>query len=393
MLLANNDSYVYAVDAGTGKLRWRTAAVNEVMTQPVYEGDIAFVGAGNSGFTFWGAPFYKLIGAGPSELLALHVGDGSVLWRVQLPGTGMPTPALVGPALIHGNGAGIVFSVDRADGSYRWGTYLHSDLSMSQILDDNDGRIYLAASYPNGVFALSTERGTVAWRHLFATYDGAFSDCPLASDGKALYAMYVRQIRPMQQPFRPYLRPATQRVYALAKDGTLRWDIELPNVRGIIPAKNEAAIPLLYAGSLYVGSGLAPVVSALDPKSGKVKWQARLRGIMQGGMSAVNGIVYAADSAGYLWALDARTGLTIGSVKTDLSFNVASPVILNESLVIGSRNGTVIAIPLRAIRQSLQVAGVTEAPPDVKEWVLYGIAAVLLLTLIVRLRRQKKPVH
>ncbi|HZY98165.1 MAG TPA: PQQ-binding-like beta-propeller repeat protein, partial [Candidatus Baltobacteraceae bacterium] len=246
-------------------------------------------------------------------------------------------------------------------------------MSMSQILDGADGRIYLAASYPNGVFALDPTNGTVLWRHLFATYDGAFSDCPLAFDGKTLYAMYVRQIRPMQLAFRPYLRPAVQHVYAIAKNGTVRWDIKLPNVRGIIPAKNEAAIPLIYAGTLYVGSGLAPVLTALDPGTGKVRWQARLRGIMQSGMSAVNGVIYLADSAGYLWAIDARTGLTIGSVKTDMRVNVASPIILNESLVIGSRNGVVAAVPLRAIRESLQVAGVTAAPPDLRELLLLGI--------------------
>ncbi|HZY98164.1 MAG TPA: PQQ-binding-like beta-propeller repeat protein [Candidatus Baltobacteraceae bacterium] len=120
LLFANNDSHVYAIGAGTGKVRWRTLAANEVMTQPIYEGKTAFVGAGNSGSTFWGAPFYKLIGAGPSELLSLDLRDGNILWRVQLPGTGMPTPAFVGPVLIHGNGAGIVFGVNRADGSYRW---------------------------------------------------------------------------------------------------------------------------------------------------------------------------------------------------------------------------------------------------------------------------------
>ena len=48
--------------------------------------------------------------------------------------------------------------------------------------------------------------------------------------------------------------------------------------------------------------------------------------------------------------MNASTGLVLGSVKTDVAFNVGSPIILNDSLVIGSQQGPVLAVPLAAIR-------------------------------------------
>ncbi|MBV8432692.1 MAG: PQQ-binding-like beta-propeller repeat protein [Candidatus Eremiobacteraeota bacterium] len=360
ILFANNDHKLYAMDAATGHLLWVASADSQLMSQPIYAGGSVFVGAGNSDAAIWAPPFYKLIGDKQNDLLAFDLATGKQLWRMQLPGSGMPTPALVGQTLVHANGAGLVYAVAPKDGAYRWRSYLGSDADMSQVLDGGDGRLYAAGGYPNAVFALDARNGALLWRYFFGTYDGALSDCPLASDNNALYGMYVRQLAPMQTPYVPFGRPAEQHVYSLDKrTGALRWDRLLPRVSGIIPAYNESAIPLLYAGTLYDGSAIAPVVSALDPRTGAVKWQVHVNGAVKGGIAARDGVLYFGDLAGYLWAVDARTGLIVGNVKTDTTFNVGSPIVLNDSLVIGSHTGATIAIPLRAIRHSQTVAGVT----------------------------------
>lgn len=360
ILFANNDKRLYAVDGATGKPVWVAQADAQLMSQPVYADGRVFAGAGDSDASIWAPPFYKLIGSKQNDLLAFDLTTGKQIWRTQLPGSGMPTQALVGSSLISANGAGLVYAFTPADGTYRWRSYLGSDADMSQVLDGRDGRIYLAGGYPNAVFALDASNGTMLWRHLFGTYDGALSDCPLASDGVAVYGMYVRQTPPVQLPYVPDGRQAEQHVYALDKrTGALRWDRLLPRVRGIIPKYNESAIPLVYNGTLYDGSAIAPVVTALNPQSGSVKWQVHVNGVVKGGIAARDGILYFGDYSGYLWAVDARTGLTVGSIKTDTIFNVGSPIIVNDSLVVGSHDGVMLAVPLRAIRHSLPVAGVT----------------------------------
>ena len=110
--------------------------------------------------------------------------------------------------------------------------------------------------------------------------------------------------------------------------------------------------PLVRGRTLYFGGSIAPYVHALSVEHGDVLWRARVKGPVKGGIAAKDGILYFGDHAGYLWALDARTGTTIGSKRMRTSFNVGSPVIDGNTLVIGSNSGTVIAIPLDVIRNS-----------------------------------------
>ncbi|HEX3671587.1 MAG TPA: PQQ-binding-like beta-propeller repeat protein, partial [Candidatus Cybelea sp.] len=121
---------------------------------------------------------------------------------------------------------------------------------------------------------------------------------------------------------------------------------------GALPERNEAAIPLLASGLLYLGSAIAPYVHALDARSGLLVWEIPTRGAVKGGIVAVDGIVYFGDLGGYLWAVDAKTGRVLGEKFMHTRFNVGSPVVDGKTLFIGSDDGSVIAVPLDAIRSS-----------------------------------------
>ena len=139
---------------------------------------------------------------------------------------------------------------------------------------------------------------------------------------------------------------AVERVYALRlSDGAPLWDVALET--GALPERNEAAIPLLAGGLLYLGSAIAPYVHALDARSGLLAWEIPTRGAVKGGIVAVDGIVYFGDLGGYLWAVDAKTGRVLGDKFMHTRFNVGSPVVDGKTLFIGSDDGSVIALPAR----------------------------------------------
>ncbi|MGH7684230.1 MAG: PQQ-binding-like beta-propeller repeat protein, partial [Vulcanimicrobiaceae bacterium] len=83
--------------------------------------------------------------------------------------------------------------------------------------------------------------------------------------------------------------------------------------------------------------------------TGRVLWSTKVDGTVLGGVVERDGRIYFGDNGGTLWALDAKSGNVVGKLATPNGFNVGSPVIVGKSLVIGSKSGTIYAMPLRRI--------------------------------------------
>jgi outer membrane protein assembly factor BamB len=360
VLVASNDEHLYDVDGGTGRLLWRYHAENDVMSQPAYNGSLVYVGIGNEQNTVFDPPYYAVVGTGMNKLEAIDARTGIEQWWAGLAATGMPSQGIAGNTVIALDGAGNVLAVDAQTGAYRWRTRVPSFTDMTSVLDDGRGHMFFAGEFPNDVYALRTSDGRLLWRHPFDERDGAFSDGPLALSGGTIVGMYLHLVGP--GPFGNVVTQgarAHQHVYALqAGTGSLLWDVTIPGSSGVVPNRNEASIPLIYGGTIYIGSSVAPVVSALT-LTGKIVWQFRTAGVVKGGIAAVDGVLYFGDLSGDLWAVDARTGRAIGHIATDMHFNVGSPIIVNGSLIIGGLKD-VIAVPLENVRSSRAVASVTQ---------------------------------
>jgi outer membrane protein assembly factor BamB len=359
VLIAANDHTLYAIDAATGALAWRWHGDNEIMTSPVVRGTAAIVGTGNADSPVWDLPAYNLVGEGTSDLDAIDLRTGKLRWSFALSGSGMPTPAIVGDTLMHIDGSGVFLALDASTGAYRWRQLFYSNGSMTNVLDGKAGLVYFDGRAPNAVYALRAGDGHPVWVHGFSPRDGAFDDCPLATDGTSIFGMYAQPVDTNPKVVVNVGLQARQHVFALdARTGRARWDTTLA-VTGKEPTYNESAIPMYANGMLYDGSPLAPWVTALDARTGRPIWSLHVNGPVKGGLVERDGVLYFGDLGGTLWAVEARTGRALGSVTTDLKFNVGSPIILNDSLIVGSQKGPVIAVPLDAIRASQAVPGVT----------------------------------
>ncbi len=351
IVVAANDHRLYTLDAATGAVRRIYKAENELMTQPLYEHGTIFVATGNSDCSAYFPPAYVVMGLGTNRIEAIDAATGRETWSQGIAGTGMPTPLLIDGAIVHADGAGAVVALDARNGTYRWHTTLPSFFAMTAMADGGDGDAYVAGGFPNTVYALNAKTGTVVWRRAFSRFDGALPATPLASTAHALVGMYLEPLARGAAGWTVQFGSlARQHVFSLAKDtGRVLWDRTLARVRGRAPAFNEAAIPLVYRERIFIGSAVAPMVSALDLHTGRVLWQLRVKGPVKGGLVARDGVVYFGDLSGHLWAVDAATGRTIGEMATAFHFNVGSPIIVNDSLIDGSQEG-VIAVPLRRIR-------------------------------------------
>ena len=347
LYIGDNHGLLSALDPATGKALWTYRASNTLMSAPIVYGRAVIVGEGDENSGPQSSPAHPLfVGAPPSALIALDRKSGRVLWKVPLPGTGMPTPAIIDGILVHHDGAGDVLGINPADGHVLYKRDLHSIASMVAMLPMGGGRFVTTGVNDNAVWMLNAKDGSVVWKSPFSSVASGIGDCPPVSDGTRIYCDYVMppsSATPVQ----------TQRVnnfhaYAIdARTGKKVWDTFLES--GVLPIRNESAIPLLANGTLYLGSSLSPTLHAIDPRTGHVKWRVHTHGPVKGGIVDDNGILYFGDLAGYLWAVNDKTGAVIGSKNMHTAFNVGSPIVAGQTLIIGSKDGIVEAMPLRDI--------------------------------------------
>ena len=347
LYIGNNNGSLYAIDVRTGATRWTAKVPNPLMSAPLIFRDLVIVGEGDPTSRVSSPSAPVMVGQGPSALIAFDRASGKMRWQTPLSGSAMPTPAIVNGMLVHHDGAGWINGLDPATGERRYARWIGSMASMTAMLPVGNGDFVTAGVGSNAAWRLHADSGSLVWRSPFSKGASGIGDCPPVSDGRRVFCDYVSPVLPDTSTVIGDV--AVERVYALdVAKGTPIWDVALES--GSLPIRNEAAIPLLSGGLLYLGSALTPRMHALDAKSGKLVWESTTRGAVRGGLVAVGDAIYFGDLGGYLWALDARTGHVIGDKLMHTPFNVGSPIVVGETLVIGSDSGSVIAIPLEDIR-------------------------------------------
>ena len=346
--IATNGDHVLALNLDTGSAIWSFHADDQVMTQPLLVGKTIIVGVGNAKVVGYRPKQYVVLGTKDNEIVGISTTDGSPVWSIGLPATGMPTGIIQDGTYYHVDGFGSLFALNATDGSYLWRKDMESTTFMSAINFDRNTFV-AAGNWPNRVYAFNA-MGKRLWIHNFSALLSGFSDCPLAIYDGIVVGDYVANVNP--NAYTDDLKPGVEHAYALRlSDGHLLWDRALES--GIVPPYNMSAIPVINDGVIYLGSALGPFYHALSIQTGALLWVKRVGGAVKGAAAIVDGVVYFGDLSGDLWALQSSSGTTIGSLKLSDHFNVGSAISVRGSLIIGSQSGHIYAIPLNNIRGSV----------------------------------------
>lgn len=347
LYVGNNNGSLYALDLENGHVLWMADVPNPLMSAPLIDNDLVIVGEGDPTSRTSSPSEPVMVGQGPSALIAFDRFNGKVQWQTTLNGSAMPTPAIIDGVLVHHDGAGYITGLDPATGAKRYEHPIGSMASMTAMLPVSNGDFITAGVGSNAVWRLHAADGSVVWRSSFSKGASGIGDCPQVSDGTRVFCDYVSPVFPDTSTVIGNV--TAQRVYALdSSSGAPVWDIALES--GALPIRNEAAIPMLAGGMLYLGSAISPWMHAIEPATGMLLWETQTRGAVKGGIVDVDGTIYFGDLGGYLWALDAKTGRVIGDKQMHTPFNVGSPIVVGQTLIIGSDSGSIIAIPLDDIR-------------------------------------------
>jgi outer membrane protein assembly factor BamB len=352
LYVGNNNGTLYAIGAASGQVLWTAHVPNPLMSAPLVYGDVVIVGEGDPTSRSSSPSEPVMVGQGPSALIAFDRQSGAMRWQTTLRGSAMPTPAIIDGLLVSHDGAGWINGIDPATGATRYGVSIGSMASMSAALPVGNGDFVTTGVGSNAVWRLRADGGTVVWRSTFSKGASGIGDCPPVTDGTRVFCDYVSPVLPDQWTVIGDL--VVERAYAVdLRTGGILWDVALEG--GTLPGRNEAAIPLLSNHMLYLGSAVAPWMHAIDAASGALVWEVPTHGAVKGGIVDVGGVVYFGDLGGYLWALDGKTGRVIGDKLMHTPFNVGSPIVDGKTLIVGSDSGSIIAVPLQAIRSSHDV--------------------------------------
>lgn len=350
---SNDDGYLYAVDAHTGKLRWRFHAFNQLMGTPIVARaggrTLVFVGAGNSVFAYshavkFAEPCARVIrGNGLSAMYAVDAATGKQVWVYPTAGQDMPTPVFYKGRLLFGNGDGHVYALDAASGKLDWKTSITSFVSMSSAtLDAKRGVLVMGGTQPSKIYGLDANNGKLLWS---VVPPGVFS----SSAGDGTWAIHgataVGQIETQNADQAKTGTSSSEELAINLGSGKIVWSTTLGS--GKTPPRNKDAVPTVVDGVIYTGSPVTHHEYALDAGRGKLLWERAMPASMKAAPSVVGNSVIQPTSSGDLVTLDKQTGkITHTYNRQQGGYGPQNAVVVGKTLFIGSNAGTLQAIPL-----------------------------------------------
>jgi outer membrane protein assembly factor BamB len=296
-----------------------------------------------------------------AELRCYNLPDGSLLWsapEVTPAGTQAQvfgTPLFCGSSNVVAAIGLRIKSFDTANGNQRWDQLLTKPVNY--ISQSYGGKCFLSSV--GEISAVNFANGSTSW------HVGAASSGPAMEAGGVLYVGTTGGLKaldpqtgsgkwtstsdfssaalPVDNSSMVFTCSATA-VYGLKKsNGFYVWRTVLPD-----NLKTGGPYPLAIGDYVYViaqdyGTPGNNRVLALDQATGTVQWDVSAPGastLMR--MPVVNGVLFV--PAQKLTALDASSGVTLGSFQSPSMYGFRSVAVLNGSTVVGIAGGDLVAM-------------------------------------------------
>jgi len=241
------DEYVYALDADTGKLTWRTALPgSQDIASPTVKDGTVFV-------TGWGSEV---------GLRALDADTGEQVWHAPTYSAGHQSPTVVGDSVFVVNQNGVAYAVDRATGEVRWERRLHD----GPIQNATQG----SAVVVDGVLFAGGEDERL--RAVATDVDGS-SDGSRVRDGVLnhhhSWAGTEPQTLDVERTQETTTSPAT--TTSAPESGYGDWFEGVDNYRGTVDRRGESTVTVAV-GAGENGTAFSPAAVLVDPGT-TVRWE------------------------------------------------------------------------------------------------------------------------
>ena len=295
------------------------------------------------------------IGSMDGSLYAIDLGTGKMRWQYA---TGGPveesSPCVQGSMVYVGDLDGTFHAVDRATGKARWTYKTGGEIKSSPIWVNNS--IYFG-SYDQNLYCLSAATGTLIWKY---TTEGPVHCTPAIDKGRVYVSGCDEQFRAVDAatgkqiyalPLGAYTGASAAVVEDQAFVGTfgnevlgldlrrraIQWTYKHPTRE--FPYYSSAAV----AGNRVILGGRDKIVHCLDRSTGKEIWSYTTRARVESSPLIAGNRVFIGSNDGLLYELDLVSGRKNWEFTAGAPLS-ASPAAARNALVIGSQDGVLYCL-------------------------------------------------
>jgi outer membrane protein assembly factor BamB len=290
--VGDDNGNIYAIDAATGKLRWRLHTGNSVVSRPAVAGGTVYVGSEDN------------------YVYAIDAATHAIRWHYNTTQSVDSGPAVTGGVVYVGNDNNEVFALSAATGAMLWNQPNFGDNVITNPVVSG-GTVYVGSD-DHSVYALNTVNGDIRWSRATG---GQVNSSPALSGG----TIYVGS----DDGFAYALNAAT---------GAVEW-------RRPTAGKVDSS-PAVSGGTVYVGGG--NTVYALDAATGAIEWKVKTGGAVVSSPAVSGGTVYVGSGDGFVYAINAATGAVRWREQTGGQVN-SSPAVSGGRVYIGTDDDAVYA--------------------------------------------------
>jgi outer membrane protein assembly factor BamB len=368
VLIGSSDGNLYALDADTGREKWKFGADSAVTSSPA-------IASGRVFFSSHKGTFY-----------AVRFADGKLIWKTQF-GPDAPrayeheigehpvahdfdfflsSAAILNDTVVVGGGDGLIYAFNAKSGTSLWKFRTEGRVRSSPAI--SNGVVY-AGSYDGSLYAIDFNTGKQIWR--YDTKGRSLNSAQFGFDRKSILSS------PAVFSGVVYVGSRDAHLYAVdATKGTLKWIVDYED-EGMPWAISSPAVrgQVVYAGTAFGG-----FIHALQVADGKELWRFTMPSLVWSSPAVTDSELYITNESGGLYAVDLASGKESWHFQT-ISSVQSSPAVAKGIVYFGSNDGGVYAIradgarPMqRAVYWDAETAKIFEAfkkssiGPDYKEF-------------------------
>lgn len=313
VIAADRNGLVQARDMATGALRWET------------EAEVSFSGGPGIGNGT------VILGSNNAEVLALNSEDGQILWKTNVSSEVLSVPVVAKNIIIVRTTDGGVFALDEKNGHKLW-------------------------SYESSIPALSVRGSSspiITEENVIGGYDNGKLMALRLSDGKFVWETSVAI---------PKGRSEVERLVDLDVDPIMAsGNIYIASYRGGVAAITETDGEGVWRNEdvsthtgisndwryLYISDSLSDVWQ-LDQRNGSSLWKQKdLHQRKLTSPATYGNYVVVGDYEGYVHWLSNSDGRQLGRVQITDSPIDAKPVVVNDTIYVYAKDGTLAALKAR----------------------------------------------